>query len=329
MGDHRTVEPVPRRDGTVKLADGRRLGFAEYGAEGGDPVLWFHGTPGARHQISPDVNAIAGERGVRIITVERPGVGDSTPHLHDRILDWAGDIDQLTAQLDVDRFAIAGLSGGGPYVLACAYAFPDRVVAGAVLGGVAPTQGEDGADGGLVALANRFRVPLEWLREPLGYTLWGAAKLLMPFGDQAFEIYLRTSPPGDQRVFRMPGMKEMFLKDISTGSRKRFHAVIYDVVLFTRDWGFSPRDVRVPIRFWHGDEDHIVPLVHGHHVASLMPDAEVYERPGESHLGSLAAFGEVLDVLLGLWPDRAGAPAETASAPAKKPRTRTRKGTGT
>lgn len=319
MGDHWDVEPVPRRDGTVKLADGRRLGFAEYGAEGGDAVLWFHGTPGARHQIAPEVNAIAQERNVRVITVERPGVGDSTPHLHGRILDWAGDVDQLTAHLGVDRFAIAGLSGGGPYVLACAHAFPDRVVAGAVLGGVAPTQGEDRADGGLVALANRFRLPLEWLREPLGFTLWGAVNLLMPFQDQAVGAYLRFQPPGDQEVFQRPGMKEMFLKDISTGARKRFHAVIYDVVLFTRDWGFSPREVRVPIRFWHGDEDHIVPLVHGHHVASLMPDAKVFERPGESHLGTLAVLDEVLDVLLDLWPDRAGAPAAPAE---KKPATK-------
>ncbi|MBL8777007.1 MAG: alpha/beta hydrolase [Acidimicrobiales bacterium] len=319
------TEPVPRRDGTITLADGRRLGYAEYGTEGGDAVLWFHGTPGARHQISPEVNAIADARGVRVITVERPGVGDSTPHLHGRILDWAGDIDQLTAQLEVDRFAIAGLSGGGPYVLACAHAFPDRVVAGAVLGGVAPTQGEDAAEGGLVALANRFRLPLEWLRQPLGYTLWGAVNLLMPFQEQAVGAYLHFQPPGDQEVFKRPGMKEMFLKDIATGSRKHFHAVIYDVVLFTRDWGFSPREVRVPIRFWHGDEDHIVPLVHGHHVASLMPDAEVFERPGESHLGALAVLDEVLDVLLGLWPDRTNAPARVAArkaatkkAPAKK-----------
>jgi hypothetical protein len=115
-------------------------------------------------------------------------------------------------------------------------------------------------------------------------------------------------------------MKEMFLKDIATGSRKHFHAVIYDVVLFTRDWGFSPREVRVPIRFWHGDEDHIVPLVHGHHVASLMPDAEVYERPGESHLGALAVLDEVLDVLLGLWPDRANAPAAKPGTKKATPR---------
>ena len=30
---------------------------AEYGDPDGDPVLWFHGTPGARKQIPPDVPA--------------------------------------------------------------------------------------------------------------------------------------------------------------------------------------------------------------------------------------------------------------------------------
>ena len=301
------------------MADGRRIGYAEYGAEGGDAVLWFHGTPGARHQISPDVNAVAGERGVRLITVERPGVGESTPYLHDRVIDFAGDVEQVADQLGVDRFAVAGLSGGGPYVLACAHAFPERVVAGAVLGGVAPTRGDDAADGGLVSLASRFRTPLAMFREPLGFTMWSAINLLQPVRGQALELYLRFQPPGDQRVFHLPGMKDMFLRDIAEGSRHRFHAVVYDVVLFTRHWGFSPRDVQVPIRFWHGDEDHIVPLVHGHHVAELMEDAQVIERPGESHLGALAALDEVLDTLLAFWPDRAG------GSSVKKSRARTLK----
>ncbi|MCB9371914.1 MAG: alpha/beta hydrolase [Microthrixaceae bacterium] len=174
MGDTRATEPVPRRDGTVKLADGRRLGFAEYGDEGGDPVLWFHGTPGARHQIAPDVNDLADQRGVRVITVERPGVGDSTPHLHGRVLDWAGDVDQLTAQLGIERFAVAGLSGGGPYVLACAHAFPDRVVAGAVLGVWRPRAREPTAP-----TVASWRWPSASASPPpgcsasLGYTLWG------------------------------------------------------------------------------------------------------------------------------------------------------------
>src|SRR4051794_21728963 len=113
------ADPVPVHEGTVTLADGRRLGYASYGDQDGDTVFWFHGTPGARRQISPDVNDIADRRGVRVIILERPGVGESTPHLYDRVIDWAGDVEEVADHFGADRFALAGLSGGGPYVLAC------------------------------------------------------------------------------------------------------------------------------------------------------------------------------------------------------------------
>ena len=301
------ADPVPIHEGTITLEDGRRLGYAAYGDDDGDTVFWFHGTPGARRQIAPDVNEIARDRDVRVIILERPGVGDSTAHLYDRVLDWATDVRQAGDHFGADRFAIAGLSGGGPYVLACAHAMPDRVVAGAVLGGVAPTRGDDAAEGGLVSLATRFRRPLAMVRQPLGFVLWGAIRALMPVSDQAVGLYVRFQPPGDKAAFELPGMKEMFVQDIELGSRHQFQAVLNDVVLFTKHWGFSPCDIEVPIRFWHGDEDHIVPLVHGHHVAELMPDAKVTERPGESHLGALGCLEEILDTLLDLWPDRQGA----------------------
>jgi pimeloyl-ACP methyl ester carboxylesterase len=84
--------------------------------------------------------------------------------------------------------------------------------------------------------------------------------------------------------------------------RTQAAAPVFDLVLFTRDWGFRLGDIRVPIRFWHGDADHIVPLAHVQHLAGLVPDSELRIRPGESHLGCLAAADEVFSVLLDLWP---------------------------
>ena len=138
----------PRFEGSIVLGDGRNLGFAEYGPSGGRPLVWFHGTPGARRQISPEAREAADERGVRIIAVERPGIGASTPHLYDSIREFAADIERLCDALEIAHFAVAGLSGGGPYALACAYHMPERVVTAAVLGGVAPAVGRDRADGG-------------------------------------------------------------------------------------------------------------------------------------------------------------------------------------
>ena len=296
----RAIRPI--REHHVVLRDGRRLSYAEYGAPGGRAVLWFHGTPGAGGQIPHGVRRAAARRGVRVIAVERPGTGGSTGHLYSAVVDFASDIEQLSDQLGIDRFGLVGLSGGGPYVLACACRLPERVVAAVVLGGVAPTKGADRVGGGVVALAARFEPVLAFLREPLGIALTAFARLARPVESQALWLYMRISPEGDRRVFARPEMKEMFLADLRTAARRALKAPIYDMVLFGRHWGFSPRDVVVPVRFWHGDSDNIVPLEHGRHLAALVPDSELQVRPGESHLGALDLADEIIDTILECWP---------------------------
>lgn len=284
------------------LPDERTLGFAEFGPPDGKPIFWFHGSPGARRQIPPEARLAAVKRSVRLIGIDRPGVGASTAHLYPSLLGWAHDMRFVADRLGVDRFGLIGLSGGGPYVLACAHALPERVVAGAILGGVAPTQGPEAPAGGAMQLAVRYEPLLRHLREPLGVMLTLLAWVLRPAASPVFNLYMRLSPEGDRAVFARPEMKAMFIDDLLQGSRWGLRAPIYDLVLFTRPWGFRLRDIRVPIRFWHGDADHLVPLAHGRHQAKLVRDSKLFIRPGESHLGSLAAAEQVLDAILELWP---------------------------
>ncbi|MDQ1374661.1 MAG: hypothetical protein QOJ09_1999 [Actinomycetota bacterium] len=292
---------APRLEGTVGLADGRRLSFAEFGPPDGRPVVWLHGTPGARRQIPEAARLAAHEVGVRLIGIDRPGVGESTPHLYRNVLAFADDLGAVADALGVGRFAVIGLSGGGPYVLAAAYAFPHRVVAGAVLGGVAPSVGPDAIGGGLVGRLASLGPLAEVFRVPLGLTMTGILWALRPLASPGLDLYARFSPEGDRKVFARPEIKAMFIDDLLNGSRTGIRAPILDFVLFTRDWGFSVRDVAVPIRWWHGDADHIVPLAHGEHVVRLLPNAELFIRAGESHLGGLGAAEEVLTALLYLW----------------------------
>ena len=296
------ISRPPRVEGTVRLADGRALGFAEFGQPNGKVVFWFHGTPGARRQIPPEARLAAQERGVRLIGIDRPGVGDSTPHLYPSLLAWANDIRCVADSLGIGRFGLIGLSGGGPYVLACAHALPERVVAGAILGGVAPTHGPEAPAGGLVQFAAQFEPLFAYLHEPLGVMLTMLIWALRPVASPMFNLFIRISPEGDRTVFERPEMKAMFIDDLMHGSRWGLRAPIYDLILFTRPWGFRLRDIRVPIRFWHGDADHLVPLAHGQLCAQLVPDSQIHVRPGESHLGGLAAAEEVVDAILSLWP---------------------------
>ena len=106
-----------------------------------------------------------------------------------------------------------------------------------------------------------------------------------------------------------PEMKAMFLDDIIGNTRRGMRAPVSDLILFTQDWGFSLQDVDVPVRWWHGDSDHIVPLAHGRHVVARLPDASLTVRPGEGHLGGFGAAVEVLGTLLDLWATQAGVTA--------------------
>jgi pimeloyl-ACP methyl ester carboxylesterase len=307
------VKPRPPRiEGTIVLPDARRLGFAEFGAANGKPVFWFHGTPGARRQIPPEARWAAQERGVRLIGLDRPGVGDSTPHIYPSFGAWARDVAAAADCLGLGRFGLIGLSGGGPYVLACAHALPERVVAGAVLGGVAPAVGPEAAPGGLVGFAVQFEPLFRTLHEPLGMLLTALVWGLRPVASPAFNLVARLFPPGDRVVFARPEMKAIFIDDLVHGSRWGLRAPVYDVLLFSRPWGFRLCDIHVPIRFWHGDSDHLVPLQHARHQASLVPNSGLSVRHGESHLGGLGAAEEILDAILSLWPEKRNAITRTA-----------------
>jgi pimeloyl-ACP methyl ester carboxylesterase len=292
---------APRLEGTVKVGDGRTIGFAEFGRAGGRAMVWMHGTPGARRQVPVEARAYADRNGLRIIGLDRPGIGRSTPHVYGRAVDFAEDLEVIADRLGVDDLAVIGLSGGGPYALAAGSAMADRVRAVAVLGGVAPTVGPDAIGGGLVGLSSLTAPLLKVARVPMGLALTGALRVVRPFASPALELYARTSPPGDRALLRRPEFKAMFIDDLVTGSRKQISAPLSDLLVFSRHWGFELADVKVPVRWWHGDRDNIVPLEHGEHVVTRLPDATMKVLPGDGHLGGLGVCEEILTSLLDVW----------------------------
>jgi len=288
----------PALEGTVAVRDGRRLSFAEYGSPRGDALLWMHGTPGARRQIPFEARLHAEKHGLRIIGVDRPGIGSSTPHLYRDVLDWTADLELLLDALAVEDVRMIGLSGGGPYALAAGAGLSDRVRAVGILGGVAPTRGPDAAPDGVIQLAVRLAPAIEAVRVPLGVGLTGAIRLVKPLAGPGLDLYAAVQPAGDKNLLGRPEFKAMFLDDLLNGSRFQTSAPLNDLVLFTREWGFSPRDVAVPVVWWHGDADHIVPFAHGEHMVERLPEAQLRVIDGESHLGGLGIAEEVISTLM-------------------------------
>jgi pimeloyl-ACP methyl ester carboxylesterase len=302
----------PRLEGSVAVRDGRRISFAEFGTPRGAAIIWMHGTPGGRRQIPIEARAYAAEHDLRIIGIDRPGIGTSTPHLYANILDWVGDLELLADALAIDTMRVIGLSGGGPYALAAGVALPDRVHGVGVLGGVAPTTGPDAIRGGLVEIAPYAAPLLSLTRVPLSYVLAGAIRLIRPLAGPAIDAYAALQPRGDKELLARPEFRAMFLDDLLHGARFQVGAPLADIILFTRPWGFELAEVKVPVRWWHGDSDHIIPHAHGVHVASRLPDVRFETVHGESHLGGLGVATEVLQELMDLGP-RKSAPRKAAA----------------
>jgi len=135
---------------TCPLSDGRTLAYTVAGDEDGTPVVAHHGTPGSRLFASLLADAAA-EAGVRVVVPDRPGYGRSSPPPDEwSWRDWRSDVAALLDAESVDRCAVIGFSGGGPFALAAGA--DERVDRVGLVSAVVPP-----ADVGLVRLS---RIPL-------------------------------------------------------------------------------------------------------------------------------------------------------------------------
>lgn len=123
---------------THTLPSGRKLGYAEYGLPTGTPIIYQHGFPGSRLEAAY-LDRAANRVGARIIAIDRPGFGWSSPVKERTVLSSADDVRSLADHLRLQRFGVMGVSGGGPYALACARALPaDRLRAVSIICGLGP-----------------------------------------------------------------------------------------------------------------------------------------------------------------------------------------------
>ena len=124
-------------DRIIKLKDGRKLGFCEYGDPKGKPIFYFHGWPASRLSGS-ETDKAAKKLKIRVISPDRPGFGLSDYKEDRTLLGWADDVLELADQLKIKKFAVMGVSGGGPYSAVCAYKIPERVTKAGIVVGLAP-----------------------------------------------------------------------------------------------------------------------------------------------------------------------------------------------
>jgi pimeloyl-ACP methyl ester carboxylesterase len=262
-------------EGTVRTSDGRSLAYAQMGQLDGSPLLYFHGTPGSRLDWDHPHNrpALNGS-GVRLIGIDRPGFGGSTHQPQRRYLDWPADVLTVANELELDRFAIVGLSGGAPYAIACALMFPERLTFVGIVSGVGPAETPRYRNGMNKLAATGLRL----LRQAPAVARW---------------CIRRTSPA---RFMRVTGWqlnsvdramyaeaKEYLADAYAEAIRNGPHGLVEDWRLAATPSGLNFTCVECAVRLWHGESDGLAPLHHAEHVAKLLPKAQLEVLPLVGH----------------------------------------------
>ncbi|MDP8903823.1 MAG: alpha/beta hydrolase [Chloroflexota bacterium] len=276
----RAIE-LRREDRVIRLPDGRRLGYAEYGDPAGSAVLFFHGLGTSRVICPPDAE-LASRLGVRLISVDRPGIGLSDRLPGRRLLDWPADIGQLADRLALGRIAVVGWSGGGAYAAACGYLLADRVRVVGLVSAPAPISGVPRADylrrfDRTAAHAAR-RAP--WMIR-LALWHWGRSQRRDPA--RFFEESVAEMCAADQDVLADPGLRTLMIENSTELYRQGGRGIYDEALALARKWGFRLSEIGAPVRLWHGAQDATVPVSMAHYLARSIPDCRATIYPDEGH----------------------------------------------
>ena len=289
------------REGLIIVKDGRSVAYADYGTSGDTAVVWCHGGPGSR--LEPEICATAAARlGLRLVGIDRPGYGRSTPDIGRTIGGWVPDALAVVDHLGIDRFVSVGASTGGAYALALASL--SRRVIGAVA---------------CCALTD-----MRWAEGramiPSAHPVWeaptrqaAAAKVVEQFGERGEKIAVHTTGEGitasDRALFDNAEILAIWLRNIQEMFAQGVGGYTDDRLADGGGWGsFDVSAITCPVMVLHGSIDTFIPVAHAYHTVALVPGATLRIVDDRGHFSILtdipSAIGQVV----------AGSPAVASSA---------------
>jgi pimeloyl-ACP methyl ester carboxylesterase len=280
-----SIDPSRSTTEFVPVDQGRRIAVESYGDPQGAPVFFFHGWPSSRWQGALG-DRTAREIGVRLLAIDRPGMGGSDLHAGRRLLDWPPILSRLADFFGCEKFHVLGVSGGGPYALASAWALSERVKGAAFVSG-APSIAE--------------RVDVSTLMPVYRLLLWlyrrhpEAVRVLFRAGCPLVTIrpprwlwrcILRTIPECDRQALDQPEVLDRAWAGYSGAWVGHPDGVFHDARIYAEPWGFDPAEIRVPVRLWHGREDRNFHWPLAEEIAAKIPGcrATIIEHEGHYSL---------------------------------------------
>ncbi|CAG9952997.1 unnamed protein product [Clonostachys rosea f. rosea IK726] len=299
----RRMTTYSSKDHIYELPDGRKLGYADYGSPTGKPLLYFHGYPSCRLEASV-ADEMAKRHNIRLIAVDRPGFGLSTPQPNRRLMDWPADVRNIAEGLNIPQFAVMGCSGGGPFALACASSLPKSMLTGVGLFASGPPWAAGahhmslyrrvfvslakvvpGAVSSGLGLLIRLLVwvvntrPVvsrtnRWLVETSKKSQNESSGSTDGSSDASPET--RTPEERRQNLLRM-----LVYEPFVQGPEAAVHEAL---ILSSKDWGFDFENVQYDaVKVWHGAKDKNAPAVAIRYLTERLPHCRYTEFEEDTH----------------------------------------------
>lgn len=291
---------MARRNYQINLPDGRKLGYDEHGRPDGKPIFYLHGTPSARVEADLFVDeALLSAFNIRLIAVDRPGMGISEYQPNRRFSDFPKDLAALADHLNIERFGILAYSGGGPYGAACALYLPKRITRVGIVSGTAPFDLPGNADG--IAAPSRRFMDLSYQKPRLSRWLIRMMAAMCRLAPQkVIANAVAALPQPDREVLARPEFQKGFLTIVLEAARKGPRGPQHDTRLMVTPWDFQPQEIRIAVDLWHGELDQNAPVAMGRYMAAAIPNSRARFYPEDGHLSLFKKyFFDIVQELVG------------------------------
>jgi pimeloyl-ACP methyl ester carboxylesterase len=260
---------------------GQRLLVQEWGAEDQPVVLLVHGFPGcADHGGLMALSSMWGS--FRLIAMDRPGYGQSDLQKKLTPLKFAEQIKEFLDEIKIDKLSIITVSGGAPFAMAVAYLLKDRVLKLTSVAGVAP----------LTIKNSRYMSSQQrrmWMLRRLvpQSVLEFAMHRMWEGGIDKIDQFLFSESNAfslpDQKVFANPTVGPILISTLRTALAQGPGAILEDLSVYVRSWGFPLDEITCPVTLWHGSSDDVVHYKYAEEMKSLLAKAELKFISDEGH----------------------------------------------
>jgi pimeloyl-ACP methyl ester carboxylesterase len=226
------------------LPNGRTLSWGEYGDPRGFPVVYFADLGSTRLEAAL-FHEQAKECGLRLLALDRPGLGrsDFLPlSNHDDIVPV---LKPLLSHLQIARFAVMARGAGAGFAAAVAHRMPTQVTAVSL---ISPrtfnhTQGNRMVRALRSLCRTLFRMGIS-LRDTSRRSL---SKRLRRLSDEC--------SAADRKILQQPRIVDVLLTDAAEGVLNGKQGLKQDLKLAWRDWLGQIDALTVPVRLWQTSEE--------------------------------------------------------------------------